>query len=387
MKASSSAANGGIANPDLAARLDGYGPQTARFVAHYIAQWQPYRHYWCYEDGCVFKGALDLADATGQGFLAQFVRREVSARVDVEGHLRGYAATEFNIDHINAGKVLFPIWRETGEARYRQAIESLAEQLRQHPRTRSGGYWHKRIYPEQIWLDGLYMALPFQCAYAEVVGDEALTDDVKRQFQHVRATLRDARTGLYYHGWDESRRERWANPTTGCSSQFWGRAMGWFVMALIDCIEWLRGAPAFSAAPLEDMLREVCEGLVAVRSQSGLWYQVLDQGTREGNYEETSCSLMIAYAMLKGARLRVLESTYAAVGDAALARVIERRLTTDRLTGICGVAGLGNVPYRDGSYTYYLSEPQIDNDPKGVAALLMALAEGCRFRQDARATS
>lgn len=375
------------AQDELARQLASYGAQTARFVSHYIAHWQPYRHYWCYEDGCIFKGALDLADATGQSFLARFVQREVSERVAEDGMLRGYAATEFNIDHINAGKVLFPLWRLTKEARYRQGIEALSAQLRQHPRTKSGGYWHKRIYPDQIWLDGLYMALPFQCAYAQVVGDEKLTDDVKRQFQHVRATMRDARGGLYYHGWDESRRERWANPRTGCSSQFWGRAMGWFVMALIDCIELLRDAPAHSAAPLEDMLREVCDALLAVRSHNGLWYQVLDQGAREGNYEETSCSLMIAYAMLKGARLRVLESTFAAVGDAALAHVIERQLGIDHLNGICGVAGLGNVPYRDGSYAYYLSEPIVPDDPKGVAALLMALAEGFRFRQDARATS
>lgn len=345
------------------------------FIAHYLAHWKPYRPFWNYEDGCIYKGYLDLAAATGAARFTEFVLDAVSARVAPDGALQGFDPNEFNIDNVNAGKALFTLFAQTGDARFRLAIDRQESQLDRHPRTRSGNFWHKQIYPHQVWLDGLYMAQPFRCAYATLANRPEIFDDVASQFDHVRKVLRDDATGLYYHGWDESRQERWSNPDTGCSPCFWGRAMGWFMMALVDCFELLPTSAHAHRALLTNMLRDSSEALMRVRGPNSLWYQVLDQGTRTGNYEEASASLMISYALMKGARLNLLPAALGDAGSQSLRACIARFVTPTELRGICGVAGLGNVPYRDGSYEYYLSEPIVANDPKGVGAYFMALAE------------
>jgi unsaturated rhamnogalacturonyl hydrolase len=359
--------------------MDRLGSQFAPFVTHYLAQWQPYRPFWNYEDGCIFKGCLDLATATGESRFADFVRREVSARVAPDGTIQGFEPDEFNIDNVNAGKVLFPLYAQTGDRRFRLAIDNQEAQLDRHPRTQSGNFWHKKIYPHQVWLDGLYMAQPFRCAYANLTGRSSdILADVLRQFAHVAAVMRDAASGLYYHGWDESRSERWSNPRTGCSPCFWARAMGWYAMALVDCCELFATSPSEGSAPLARQLQDISASLMRVRSPRGLWYQVLDQGSRERNYEEASASLMFAYVLMKGARLGLLPTALGDAGFQSLRSCVDRFLTEHELSGICAVAGLGNVPYRDGSYEYYVSEPIVANDPKGVGALFMALSEGLR---------
>lgn len=365
----------------LREQLRRFGAQVAPFIEQYVRGWKPYRNHWNYEDGCTFKGCLDLAEATEERALADFVFREVSARIAPDGAIAGFDPYEFDIDSINAGKVFPRLLAQTGEARLRLAMDVQFEQLERHPRTASGNYWHKQIYPWQVWLDGLYMAQPFQIEYACVADRPELIEDTRRQFAHVRAAMRDRATGLYYHGWDERRLERWSNPRTGCSPCFWGRAMGWYLMALVDCLEALRAADAAAAdarALLVQCLQEAAEALLAVRSPGGLWYQVLDQGKRARNYEEASASLMFAYALMKAGRMGFVDARSVEAGRGALGACIGRFLTESELGGICGVAGLGNVPYRDGSYEYYVSEPIVPNDPKGVGALLMALAEALR---------
>jgi unsaturated rhamnogalacturonyl hydrolase len=196
--------------------------------------------------------------------------------------------------------------------------------------------------------------------------------------------LRDAKTGLYRHGWDESGDERWADRETRQSPHAWGRAMGWFVMALVDCLENADAFDAADSAMLRDLLRDVVAGLIAARSAGGLWQQVLDAPERAGNYDEASATFMIAYALMKGARLALLDSDLGVVGLDAFRRATDRFLTEHELRGICAVAGLGGSPYRDGSFAYYLSEPVVANDPKGVGAWAMALAEGVRSQSGAR---
>jgi len=225
------------------------------------------------------------------------------------------------------------------------------------------------------------MAQPFQIAYAQLAGQPSLIEDSLRQFANVRATMRDPGTGLYFHGWDESRHERWSNPRTGCSENFWGRAMGWFLMSLVDSLELLeraQGSQGTQAEPLAGMLTDAVRALLRVRSPRGLWYQVLDEAGRERNYEEASASLMIAYSLMKGARLGLLSADTGRLGAESLRACVGAFLSEHALDGICGVAGLGNQPYRDGSYLYYVSEPVVANDPKGVAALFMALSESER---------
>lgn len=355
-----------------------FGPHVLPFLRHYLGNWDFYKPGWNYEDGCIFKGCLDLADATGWSEFSDFVYDKVSPRVGEDGSIAGFDPDEYNIDNVKAGKIFFPLYDRTGEERFKRAAITQLMQLKTHPRTKSGNYWHKQIYPWQVWLDGLYMAQPLVTAYAVEIGYRAAWGDVVRQFMVVRDHLRDAGTGLYYHGWDESRQERWADPVTGCSSQFWGRAMGWFMMAMVDCIELSAPFDGPERAALIAQFQDAAIALMAVRSPRGLWWQVLDRGGEAGNYEEVSASLMIAYALMAGARLGLLPAAHGQAGKAALQMVIDHYLTETKLGGICGVAGLGNDPYRDGTYEYYLSEPIVPNDPKGVGALMMALAEGMR---------
>ena len=360
----------------MAAEASALSPaqRGTQFAAAYLAKWQPYRPFWNYEDGCVYKGALDLAATTEATRYFDFAYRAIGERTANDGTLTGFDANEFNIDNVNAGKALFTLLARTGEERFRLAIDAQNAQLERHPRTKSGNFWHKKIYPSQVWLDGLYMAQPFRCAYATLTSRSEIISDVLAQFRHVRATMRDERSGLYYHGWDETRAERWSDPRTGCSRCFWARAMGWYAMALVDCIELLPQEHDELSAELKD----VSDALLRVQSANHLWYQVLDQGSRAGNYEESSATLMIAYALMKGARLGTLSSPHGEAGARSYNSAVTRFLISDELTGICSVAGLGNVPYRDGSYEYYLSEPIVSNDPKGAGAFMMATAEALR---------
>ena len=195
-------------------RLERFGPQVKRFIAHYLAQWKPYRPFWNYEDGCIYKGCLDLAAATGESaFATSCMRAGLGTRVGPTARMQGFDPNEFNIDNVSAGQSAVPVARAHGrETAFVLAIESQQAQLERHPRTRSGNFWHKKIYPHQVWLDGLYMAQPFRCAYASSRASPEILDDVTQQFAHVRAMMRDTTSGLYYHGWDESRSERWSNP-------------------------------------------------------------------------------------------------------------------------------------------------------------------------------
>lgn len=351
--------------------LSAFGAQVPVFIESYIRSWKPYKDAWNYEDGMIWLGALDLYDATHDMALLDFVRAEAERRITPQGVMTTFESDEYNIDNIHAGRILPRLYALTGDARYRRAMDRQFSQLLTHPRTQSDNYWHKQIYPWQVWLDGLYMAQPFQTAYARAARKPELFADTVRQFLAVEAHLK-AESGLYHHGWDESRAERWADPVTGRSPCVWSRAMGWWVMALADVCE---AAEGFDGRDdIARLLKESLDALQRVRKTDGLWYQVADQGSREGNYEEASASLMIAYALMKAERLGV--SKTAAEGLSALRMICDRFVTPSALEGICGVAGLGNTPYRDGSYAYYMSEKITPNDPKGVGALMMALSEG-----------
>jgi unsaturated rhamnogalacturonyl hydrolase len=339
---------------------------------------------WDYTQGLVLQSILAVGDATGDPKYERYVRRYYDGMIDAKGVIRGYALEEFNIDRVNAGKPLFALYERTKDPRYRTAIETLREQLRRHPRTREGGFWHKQRYPHQMWLDGLYMGATFLAQYARVFDEPAAFDDVATQFVLMERHARDEKTGLLYHGWDESREQRWADKTTGRSPAFWGRAMGWYAMALVDTIE--QFPPEHPRRPeLLAILRRTADAVRRVQDPAtGTWYQVLDQGSREGNYLESSASVMFSYALLKGARLGYLGPEDAVAGRRAYEGVLEQFITTDAagtvsINRACRVAGLGGDPgsgrYRSGTYEYYLSEPVRSNDPKAVGPFILASLE------------
>ena len=357
-------------------------PQRTAWNMERVRQGKP--AHWNYIDGCMLNALLTLSEITGEAVFADFVETFVDSFVGEDGTIRTYDPAKYNLDDINEGRVLFPLYRKTGREKYRLAADRLAEQLKDQPRTWEGNFWHKRIYPDQVWLDGIYMAQPFRALYARELGDRDYSDIV-HQIETVRRRMFDPEKGLYYHGYDASKTIFWADPTTGCSKHFWLRAIGWFATALADLMEIVDDPAALDG--LRPVFTELMAGIAPyAEADTGMYYQVVDQGAREGNYLETSGSSMIAYAMLKGARLGVLPQDYAVLGkktfDGILRRYFKAEGADVELGGICLVAGLGPAdnPRRDGSYEYYISEPIVKNDAKGVAPLVMCYTEVIRSR-------
>ncbi|MCR5843765.1 MAG: glycoside hydrolase family 88 protein [Oscillospiraceae bacterium] len=334
---------------------------------------------WNYIDGCMITALLAMSDITGDARYFDFAEGFIDWFVLEDGTIRTYDRKKYNLDDINEGRVLFPLYAKTGKEKYKKAAENLYRQIQEQPRTFEGNFWHKAIYPNQVWLDGLYMAQPFYALYETTFGSGDVSDTLS-QIANVRLRMFDEARKLYYHGYDATRTIFWADPVTGCSKNFWLRSVGWFSVALVDLCEILPNGAG------RDRLCEIFNELIAgvapyADKETGLYWQVVDQGGREGNYLETSGSSMLAYSMLKGARLGVLPKEYAAKGEKTFRGIVDKYLSfTDgelNLGGICLVAGLGpeDNPRRDGSYEYYISEPVVENDAKGVAPFVLCYTE------------
>ena len=335
---------------------------------------------WRYESGVTLSGIAQVWRQTGDARYGEFIRANIDAFVAPDGAIRTYQQAEYNLDQINQGKLLFPLLRETRDDRYRLAARLLRQQLRTQPRTSEGGFWHKLIYPHQMWLDGVYMAGPFMAEYAAWFDEPELFDEVAREILLMERVARDPQTGLLYHGWDERRQQRWADPQTGCSPHFWARAVGWYAMALVDVLDFLPAAHPQRPAVIA-VLQRLAEAVCRVQdAESGVWFQILDQGQRAGNYLESSASCMFVYALARGVQQGHLAARYLAVAQRAYAGIIQRFIAVDaqglvNVTHVCSVGGLGGTPYRDGSFAYYMSEPVVTNDHKGVGAFILAACE------------
>jgi len=340
---------------------------------------------WHYEHGLVLQSIFLFGQRTGREKFCSYVKSMYDEKITTSGDILSYREDEFNLDQINPGKTLFPLYKKYGEERYRIAIEKLMEQLRRHPRTETGGFWHKKIYPYQMWLDGLYMQGPFYAQYTSEFTDAGNFDDVEHQFTIIESKARDNKTGLLYHAWDESRQQKWAHPDTGCSPNFWGRAMGWYCMALTDVLDFVPRSREKNYNALTGIARRLLDPLMKYQDpQSGLWYQVLDKGGMEKNYTESSASSMFVYFLSKALRLGLVEESgteqVKAAAQKAYQGLLNEKLREDasgelHLTDICKVAGLGGTPYRGGTYEYYVNEPRAADDFKGVGPFILASME------------
>lgn len=347
---------------------------------------------WHYEHGLVLQSIYAVGKEFNLTQLCSWVNEMYDSKINKDGSIISYRIDEFNLDQINPGKQLFNLLEDYGEAKYKVALDLLRNQLEHHPRTNSGGFWHKQIYPFQMWLDGLYMQGPFYARYVLNFENEEKFDDIVHQFELIYTNARDPHTGLLYHAWDESKKQLWANPKTGCSPHFWGRALGWYCIALVDALDWIPDVP--SQKKNRDTLISIIESLIdpildVQDTTSGLWYQVLNMPNREKNYLETSASAMFVWFLIKTIRKSYLDPTSKkafTVLDCAKQGYegLLTKLTTDEsnvlhLHDICSVAGLGGNPYRDGSYEYYVKEPVATNDFKGVGPFIYASLEAARM--------
>ena len=335
---------------------------------------------WAYDEGVVLEGLTTIWRRTGKGEYFKFIQKSMDHFVQDDGSIRKYKPEEYNIDHIKNGRILLTLYKVTGQEKYYKAAALLRSQLETHPRTKEGGFWHKKIYPYQMWLDGLYMGQPFYTEYAATFNQPEAYDDIVNQFVYMENHARDKKTGLLYHGWDESKEQKWANKNTGLSPHFWGRAMGWYGMGLVDVLEYFPENHPRRATLLQILERFATAVEKVQDKNSGVWYQILDKPTGKGNYLESSASNMFVYALAKGVRLGYLPKKYEAVAQKGYQGVVKEFIKTDEsgqvnMHGTVSVAGLGGNPYRDGSYEYYLSEKVVVNDPKGVGAFLLAANE------------
>ena len=335
---------------------------------------------WNYVDGCMILAMIETWKTTGEAKYIDFAEKYIDHRVQEDGSINGYRVEEYNLDNVNAGKTLFLLYDITGKEKYRKAYELVYTQLLGQPRTEQGNFWHKKIYPWQVWLDGLYMSQPFYMEYAVKKGEYDLCRDIYSQFHNVVDMMRDEKTGLYYHACDTSRTMFWCDPQTGLSRHFWLRALGWYSMALLDTLA--QADPAVMPedfAWMKETFRQLMDSMLKYRDEKGMWYQVVDLRDRKPNYPETSGSAIMAYSLLKGVRLGFLPEEYAVYGKEAFEGICERYLTEKEgklnLGGICLVAGLGGPNRRDGSFDYYMSEPVVENDAKGVGPFLLAYTE------------
>jgi len=350
------------------------------------------RPRWNYAQGLEVMAITDAADALekdAQGPLHNqvyaFALTYADTLIQEGGSILNYKMENYSLDEVNSGKILYRLWQRTGQQKYQQAMDTLRKHLKQQPRVPEGGFWHKQRYPQQMWLDGLYMGAPYYAEYASRFEtgseQEASFQDIWHQFRLCFEKTWCDKCQLLHHGWDSSHQQKWCDKQTGQSAHAWGRAEGWYLMALVDCMDWM---PEMYKDSLGQQLRTICKRLVKIQDKkNGCWMQVLDETGREGNYYEMSATAMFAYTMLKGYRLGVLDKKYRKAGLKALNGILKHYLTTDEhgmttLHNICHVAGLSDD--RDGSYEYYISTEQQDNDPKGVGPLIKATIEELRIK-------
>ena len=370
-----------------AATPDNEIPWSQRAANAAIARWPDGRFAapgapwaWNYELGTLLEGMDSVWLNTADASYFHYIQNSVDALLAPDGSIPTQKPEEHQLDNILLGRQLLLLYRVTRNQRYLAAATLLYSQLAQQPRNTSGGFWHKQRYPNQMWLDGLYMAEPFRAEYASVSHHPEDFSDITHQFVLMERHARDPKTGLLYHGWDESRQERWANKQTGDSSEFWARGMGWYMMALVDTLDYYPANDPGRRQLLAILSRAAAAVARYQDPNTGLWYDVLNKPHEKGNYLESSAACMFVYALAKGVRRGYLPASYVPNAQRAYHGILTHFITTGpgddvSLSGTVKASGLGGDPYRDGSYAYYIGEKVATNDPKGVGSFLLAASE------------
>lgn len=335
---------------------------------------------WDYCHGLELGAMLDVYDAYGDKKFFNYALSYADTMTHDDGSIETYKSTELSLDRINTGKFYFRIYEQTKNEKYKKALDLLRSQLDNQPRTSEGGFWHKKVYPHQMWLDGIYMGSPFYAEYAFRNNRPQDYADVIKQFVVIARHTYDPATGLYRHAWDESRQQKWADKTTGQSAHCWGRAMGWYAMALVDALDFIPKHEAGRDSMLTILNNVAAQIKKYQDKKSGLWYQVIDRSGDKGNYLESSCSSMFVYSLFKAVRKGYIDKSYLQVAEKGYKGILRDFIEVDdkglvSITRACAVAGLGGNPYRAGDYEYYINEKIRSNDPKAVGPFILASLE------------
>jgi len=343
-------------------------------LIHYVAG----KPKWAYDVALLGMAMDELGNI--DPVYSKYMENWVNYFVQPDGSVIDYKSDEYNLDRIYPGRNVMTLYRKNPKPEYKIALDNFIKQLTTHPKTKAGGYWHKKIYPWQMWLDGIYMGSTYMVQYADEFNEPEWYDVATFQVKLIYEKTLDPATGLLRHAWDESLQQKWCDPNTGQSLYPWSRATGWYLMAIIDILDYLpEDHPDRDS--LITILRKTSEALLKVRDkESGIWYQVLDQGSREGNYLEGSGSAMFTYVFANGAKKGYLGKEYLAAANEAFDGILKELITVDSeglltMHNIVGGCGLGGNPYRDGSFEYYVNEKRVDNDTKGVAPFILAAME------------
>ncbi|MDD4968487.1 MAG: glycoside hydrolase family 88 protein [Paludibacter sp.] len=337
------------------------------------------RIFFGYSQGVGCSAMLQLWKATGDDRYFEYVKQYADSVINTKGNIYLYNAESQNLDFIEPGNMLFDVYKKTGDEKYKIAMDTLIDQLKSQPRTSDGGFWHKKIYKDQMWLDGIYMASPFMAHYGSAFHKPEWIDEAIKQITLCHLHTFDPKTGLYYHAWDESKSQRWSDPVTGVSPNFWGRSIGWYFMAVVDAMDYIpENHPR--RGELISIIQGLADALPNYQASNGLWSQVIDQPTRKGNFPEASVTTQCMYALAKAVNKGYIDKKYKAYAEKAFNGIIDNLLVenmdgTLTLTRCCAVGGLGGTPYRDGSFEYYTGEKIRDNDAKATGPFIMGCME------------
>ncbi|MDY0988353.1 Unsaturated rhamnogalacturonyl hydrolase YteR [Flavobacterium sp. ACN2] len=334
---------------------------------------------WDYKMGFVLLGFEKLYQKTNNKKYLNYIKEYVDGMIDSTGNIKKYDVKEYNIDCLNPGKLLFNLYDITKDSRYLKIIGQLRNQLESQPRTPSGGFWHKQIYPNQMWIDGLYMAEPFYAQFTVKYEKGKSLDDIAKQFELVQNHLVDQKTGLVYQAWDESKEIAWADKQTGTSPTIWGRGIGWYMVALVETLDYFpKSHPKHKV--LVEYLNQIAKNVNQYKSDTGLWYQVADKPELYGNYVEPSASGMIIYAFAKGANKGYLASSYKTTAKKSFDSFVKEFVKVDKkgevnVLNVSSNVGLGGKPFRDGTNYYYLVSKTKENGAIGLGAFLLSAIE------------
>lgn len=334
---------------------------------------------WDYKMGLVLSGFEKLYQKTNDKKYFNYIKGYADELIDTDGNIAKYDIKEYNIDCANPAKLLFNLYEVTKDNRYLKVLQQIRTQLESQPRTASGGFWHKQIYPNQMWVDGLYMAEPFYTQYTVKYENGKALDDVAKQFELAQAHLVDKKTGLVYQAWDESKEIGWANPETGTSPTIWGRGIGWYMMALVETLDHYPKTNK-NYKTLVGYLNQIAKSADKNKSASGLWYQVADKPEMAGNYLESSSSAMIIYVFAKGADKGYLTSNYKKTAQKSFDAYVKEFVKKDEkgqviISNVSSNVGLGGKPFRDGTNQYYINSKTKDNSSPALAAFLLSAIE------------